>query len=133
MCIRDRLAADGVTARANQPVILTVRQVENAGTRGIDTDEQGRFFFPTIPAGAFSLTAQDSEGGGVAFADGGVVQDGETVTVDLLLGAVGLVTGRVTAWDALTPLPGVQVEIVAADGRRQQSVCDLLGLSLIHI
>jgi len=111
------LAADGATPLAQLPVTLGILNAENVGLRDADTDADGFFFFPDVPAGAFTLSAGNPDTGAAATSEGQILTDGEQVTINLRLMPVGIVTGRVTGWDAKTPVAQTRVELIASDGR----------------
>ena len=56
----------------------------------------GRYSFPGVPAGEFSLLAFDNRSGRFGRASGSVTTQGQTTTVDIKLIPIGAVTGRVT-------------------------------------
>ena len=74
------------------------------------TDPNGRFFFPIVNAGAFTLTADDPVTGKVAQVKG-TVKAGEAADLSLRLLGLGELTVQVLGSDTTTPIPNARVDI----------------------
>ena len=107
------LRGDGVAPVEAVNVSLQSLDPDNGFGVGALSGVDGRYDFAVVPEGPFRLYAQ--QGNAVCVATGTVREDGERVSVDLVLSAVGVVKGRTLSWDGGV-LPGARVEI--QDSRR---------------
>jgi len=100
--------SDGTTAAAGTTVRLIVESPLFSGV--IETriaDVAGQFSFADIPAGSFRLVAEAAALG--ASANGAMNSRGDTVTLNLTLGASGKVRGRLVRANGSTPLGAADV------------------------
>jgi hypothetical protein len=74
------------------------------------TDALGRFSFPIVNAGAFTITATDPQTGKIGEVQGSV-RAGDTVDVSVRLLGRANVTVRVFRSDGNTPIPGAAVQL----------------------
>jgi protocatechuate 3,4-dioxygenase beta subunit len=74
------------------------------------TDALGRYWFPLVTPGAYSLSVEDVATGKVGFSRGSV-SAGEKAEVDIRLLATGAIKVSVKSSDAVTPISGARVEI----------------------
>jgi hypothetical protein len=75
------------------------------------TEDEGRFAFDYVPAGAVVLEAQDPLTARTGRATGSLASEGEVLELDVVAQALGTVEGLVTSNDA--PQPGALVEITS--------------------
>ncbi len=76
-----------------------------------DPATAGRFEFPVVPIGAYSLEGFDPATGRRGTASARLDVDGQTVTVDFFETSLGTVTGTLFAGDQVTPVTGASVTI----------------------
>jgi hypothetical protein len=81
------------------------------------TDDGGRFLFPLVNAGTFTITAEDPATGKTARLKGSV-KAGETLDVELRLLGVADVEVQVLGSDGVTPIPGAEVVVEQLDLER---------------
>ena len=74
------------------------------------TDDDGRFFFPIVNAGSFTLTVEDPVSGKVAQVKGNV-KAGETADLSVRLLGIAELTVQVFASDATTAIANAKVEV----------------------
>ena len=74
------------------------------------TDPNGRFFFPIVNAGAFTLTADDPVSGKVSQVKG-TVKAGEAADLSLRLLGLAELTVQVLASDTTTVIPNARVDV----------------------
>lgn len=101
--VRGQVTDGGGQVFANARVTLQ-SLVGQRLTFEVRSDAQGRYVVPGVPLGAFELTAIASEGRS-GHAQGQLVQDGETVVVDILIASNAL-AGTVFERDNVTPVGG---------------------------
>lgn len=102
-------ASDGTTPLAGREVTLAVSAPLVRAEVVAATGPEGAFAFGDVPVGDFRLLARD-----VALAaseSGRVAAEGETVTVDLVLGPSGRVRGRLVRADGAEPVAGADVAL----------------------
>jgi hypothetical protein len=102
-------ASDGATPVVAGEVQLLLTTPLGADSETAIADEDGAFAFGNVPVGAFRLVARD--GALAASESGEIASDGETVAVDLVLGASGAITGRLLRADGETPAANVDVSL----------------------
>ena len=104
------VGSDGTTAIQNAEVRLTMQNPPFGGvTDTALTDVQGRFAFPDIAVGSYSVTA--ASGSLAASLNGAISAAGEVDTVNLRLGDSGSLVGKVVRADGTTPVSSVDVVI----------------------
>jgi hypothetical protein len=84
------LLPDGTPA--TERVIVRAKVATVREPIAVVTDEQGRFYFPLVPAGGFTLTAEEDYGDRLVGQSGGSVKAGQSVEVSLRLLRRGSVT-----------------------------------------
>ena len=106
--------SDGTTPVTNAQVTL------QAGGRTLYdvTDVSGAFDFVGIPAGSFSLSGHDVATERYGYADGSLESDGQTVQIEMRLGALGTVDGIVVTADGTAPVPGAEVRLLIHNNSR---------------
>ena len=70
------------------------------------SNADGSFRFTDVPVGSFTLQATANGRITAAAASGGVTADGQTASVNLVLGPVGTITGTILMADGATPAAG---------------------------
>ncbi len=100
--------SDGTTSAPGIEVRLVSQSPSfNGLTLPTLTDAQGRYDFDNVPIGAFSVAATAQSLGSTA--SGRLQADGQSVTVDLVLGSSGVVNGRLVRADGTNAVAGVDV------------------------
>ena len=107
--------AGAVTDSSNNPapgasVTLTSTSIFS-GTYKATADGSGKFSFPGIFVGPYTVTAQDTVGRRGGQAQGKVSSDGQNVTTNVSLGAAGTISGTVFQADGVTIVAGAQVTV----------------------
>ncbi|MDT7780154.1 MAG: large repetitive protein [Acidobacteriota bacterium] len=80
----------------------------------VSVDEQGHYAFIGVPAGPFTLTAQDGSSGLTAHVSGTIADAAVPVTLDVSLPATGTFNGTITKKDAggnLVAVPNARVKL----------------------
>jgi len=94
------------------------------------TDAQGRFTFPIVNAGPFSLSVNDPATGRLAMAKGSV-RAGETADLGIRLLGRGSIAVTVLSHDGQQPIPGARVEIEQLDYPNKTAVAIANAAGLI--
>jgi hypothetical protein len=96
------------------------------------TDAQGRFGFPLVNPGTFTLTVQDNATGRIATARGSV-KAGENAALSIRLLGTGDVTVQVFGSDTTTPIPGAKVVIQQLDYPKKSATifANSLGVAML--
>lgn len=81
------------------------------------TDQDGHYLFSDVPAGSFTLNVSHPQRVTAASASGTLSREGEMVTMDLIIGPVAAVAGRVLLADGVTPAAGGGVRYNDNGGR----------------
>ncbi|MBX2997112.1 MAG: carboxypeptidase regulatory-like domain-containing protein [Caldilineaceae bacterium] len=112
----------------NQPVIVRAKVSTVKDEIPVITDGEGRFRFPLVPAGGFTLTAREDGGEGRTGRSSGSVAAGQTVDVPIQLLRTGSV--NVTVMGANGPIHGANVTLSegAFTGRRWSKTTDTAGI-----
>jgi hypothetical protein len=110
------LQPDSITPIVDAQISLFVAGVA-VGPRGLHgsalttTDAEGRFVYDKVPVGDFRILAENPRNLRVGEARGRLVNQGDTVELFVITGALGRIEGQVLTADGLQPIPGATVAI----------------------
>jgi len=104
------VTSSGGVAVSSAAVTLTSTSIFG-GTYQATADSSGKFSFPGIFVGPYTVTAQDTIGRRGGQAQGKISSDGQSVTTNITLGAAGTISGTVYQADGVTVVAGAQVSV----------------------
>jgi len=104
------VASSGGVAAPGAAVTLISTSIF-AGTYQATADSSGKFSFPGIFVGPYTVTAQDTVGRRGGQAQGKISSDGQSVTTNVTLGAAGTISGTVFQADGVTIVAGARVSV----------------------
>lgn len=114
------LMPDSVTPAGLVDVFLSINNRRVGVTVTSDEEGQtGRFKLPLVPTGNFTLEAFDNRSGRTGRAAGTIIAQGETSQIDIILIALGAVTGIVTQNEQ--PVSHALVSISPSSGPKLQT------------